>query len=70
MVKPIKVKDLKVGMRYQLFSWKPFEEVVSIRPAYAKGCVLINNMFSLSEDSYTYVEVDDDASIQYNKCSD
>lgn len=26
----IKIKDLRVGMHWQPFSWKPFEEVTSI----------------------------------------
>ena len=63
MQKPIKVKDLKVGMVYQPFSWKLFEKVVSIGPSFMKDCVLINGTLHLHKESYTYIEVEDETQL-------
>ena len=57
MHRPIKIKDLKVGMMWQPFSWKPFEKVVTIRECtFDDTCLLINNRFYMSKESYTYVK--------------
>jgi hypothetical protein len=70
MPRAIKIKDLRVGMLWQPFSWKPFELVTSIRDSWADDCVCINDTFHMSKESYTYVEDNDDAQIQHNECSD
>ena len=53
----IKIKDLLIGMYWQSFSWKPFEEVTSIRETgFDSNCLLINDKFYMHKESYTYVE--------------
>ena len=55
--KPIKIKDLKVGMLWQPFSWMPFQQVTSIRESgFDKDCVLINKQFFMNKNQYTYIK--------------
>ena len=56
MTKAVKIKDIKVGMLWQPFSWKPFIPVKSICASWDDTCVCINDTFHMNKESYTYVK--------------